>query len=76
VAEEDATDLLGDGSGLLDGVTSLVGTAIGRDASRSEVVDWISLGSADATGSRFWTLDPIDGAKGSCAATSMRLRSR
>jgi len=64
VGEEDATDLRGDGSGLLDGVTSLVGTAIGRDASPSEVVDWISIGSADASGGRYWTLDPIDGTKG------------
>ena len=28
------------------------------------MLDWISVGSADGTTDRFWTLDPIDGTKG------------
>jgi len=28
------------------------------------VLSWIDLGAADAIGSRYWTLDPIDGTKG------------
>ncbi len=65
VGEEDATDLTGpDQAPMLDGVTDLVAGAMARTVDSSEVLDWIALGSAAATGDRYWTLDPIDGTKG------------
>ena len=65
VGEEDATDLTGpDQAPMLDGVTDLVAQAMAREVATAEVLDWISLGSAPATGDRYWTLDPIDGTKG------------
>jgi len=65
VGEEDASDLTADEQApLRDGVTSLVAGALGRDVESDEVLDWISIGSAAATGDRYWTLDPIDGTKG------------
>ena len=48
---------------LLDGVVGLVG-AQREGASASTVLDWISVGSADGSTDRYWTLDPIDGTKG------------
>jgi 3'(2'), 5'-bisphosphate nucleotidase len=63
VGEENATDLANDADRLLV-VASLVSASVGRPVTSSEVVDWISIGSADAGGDRFWTLDPIDGTKG------------
>ncbi len=65
VGEEDASDLTApDRAGLLDGVTSLIARHWRPDTSSAAVVDWISLGAADGSGDRYWTLDPIDGTKG------------
>jgi 3'(2'), 5'-bisphosphate nucleotidase len=64
VGEEDAADLREpDNAGLLDGVIDLVAAQRGS-VSATTVLDWIAVGSADGTGDRFWTLDPIDGTKG------------
>ena len=65
VGEEDSNDLLGnDATSLLDGVVDLLRQHCGTSVSVSNVLDWISAGAADATGRRYWTLDPIDGTKG------------
>lgn len=65
VGEEDAGDLSApDRSHLLDAVTALVQGAREEKVSPQNVVDWIGLGSADASTDRYWTLDPIDGTKG------------
>jgi 3'(2'), 5'-bisphosphate nucleotidase len=63
VGEEDATDLeASDTADLLQGVVDLVNTE--RPAAVDDVLDWIRLGTGDASVGRFWTLDPIDGTKG------------
>lgn len=63
VAEEAATALRGpDQAQMLIQVTHYVGTLF-PDATADEVCDWIDHGGAHP-GSRFWTLDPIDGTKG------------
>ncbi|MEO6654378.1 MAG: 3'(2'),5'-bisphosphate nucleotidase [Ilumatobacteraceae bacterium] len=62
VGEESASDLA-DRPALLTGTTELVSATLGRPVSAAELVDWIGLGAASATG-RYWTLDPIDGTKG------------
>ena len=62
VGEEDSADLR-PGSDLLAGVTELVSAAVG-DVDPQQVIDWIAIGSADASTDRYWTLDPIDGTKG------------
>jgi 3'(2'), 5'-bisphosphate nucleotidase len=63
VGEEDAADLESTDTGeLLRGVVGLVSTEIAADERR--VLEWIRLGAADASGDRYWTLDPIDGTKG------------
>lgn len=65
VGEEDAADLRGDDqAGLLDGVTRLVGGALGGQPSTDEVLRWIAMGGASGESGRYWTLDPIDGTKG------------
>jgi len=61
VGEEDAADL---SEPLRDGVVSLVSAALGSTVGSATVLDWIALGGADGSGSRYWTLDPIDGTKG------------
>jgi 3'(2'), 5'-bisphosphate nucleotidase len=64
VGEEDAADLREPANaGLLDGVVDLVGRQR-AGASADAVLDWISVGSADGSTARYWTLDPIDGTKG------------
>ena len=68
VGEEDATDLQ-PGSDLVAGVVDLVSAAIEPGSSdgpvtERTVIDWIAIGSADATTDTYWTLDPIDGTKG------------
>jgi 3'(2'), 5'-bisphosphate nucleotidase len=64
VGEEDAADLREPANaGLLDGVVDLVGRQR-AGASADAVLDWISVGSADGSTDRYWTLDPIDGTKG------------
>jgi 3'(2'), 5'-bisphosphate nucleotidase len=65
VGEEDSDDLRADDrSDLREGVTALVRRQRGDSVSESSVIDWISVGSADGTSDRYWTLDPIDGTKG------------
>ncbi len=63
VGEEDSADLL-DRPELRDSVAALVQRSWRPHTTPEEVVDWISLGGADASGDRYWTLDPIDGTKG------------
>jgi 3'(2'), 5'-bisphosphate nucleotidase len=64
VGEEDAADLREPANAsLLDGVVDLVGAQRGT-VSADTVLDWISVGAADGTADRYWTLDPIDGTKG------------
>ncbi len=63
VGEEDADDLASEAD-LLASVTSLVQRHWRAQASPDAVCEWISLGGADASGDRYWTLDPIDGTKG------------
>ena len=63
VGEEDSSDLAGRSS-LRDGVVDLVRGQLGERASADSVLDWISVGHADGSGDRHWTLDPIDGTKG------------
>lgn len=65
VGEEDSSDLRNaDRASLRDGVTALVRRQRGDEISESSVIDWISVGSADGSSDRYWTLDPIDGTKG------------
>lgn len=63
VAEETAAGLRQPGQAhMLAQVTHYVRTLV-PNATADEVCAWIDHGSADP-GSRFWTLDPIDGTKG------------
>jgi len=65
VGEEVASDLSDDSrTDLRNGVVDIVSGAFGRDVPADQVLEWISIGSGDATGDRYWTLDPIDGTKG------------
>jgi 3'(2'), 5'-bisphosphate nucleotidase len=65
VGEEDTDDLrLDAATELRDGVVELLRQHLGSSVSASDVLDWISAGATDATGHRYWTLDPIDGTKG------------
>jgi 3'(2'), 5'-bisphosphate nucleotidase len=63
VGEESSTDLA-DRAGLLDGVAGLVAAHRGDTVDAATVLDWISVGHADGSSDRYWTLDPIDGTKG------------
>lgn len=63
VGEEDAADLRGgDNAGFVDRILEEL-AAIDVDTTADEVCSWIDHGNGIA-GSRFWTLDPIDGTKG------------
>jgi 3'(2'), 5'-bisphosphate nucleotidase len=65
VGEEDHADLRTlERAALLDGVVEIVSNQLGESVPSSTVLDWISMGSADGHGQRYWTLDPIDGTKG------------
>jgi 3'(2'), 5'-bisphosphate nucleotidase len=65
VGEEDSADLCStEHTALRDGVVELVQRQRGDDVSAATVLDWISVGTADGTTDRYWTLDPIDGTKG------------
>ena len=65
VGEEVASDLRDDAhADLRRGVVAIVSQAFGREVAADQVLDWIAIGSADAHGDRYWTLDPIDGTKG------------
>jgi len=66
VGEEDSTELQqAQQASLCKAVVDHVATGLGEDAGRDQVLGWIDrgLGVGDG-GSRFWTLDPIDGTKG------------
>ncbi|HEU5118043.1 MAG TPA: 3'(2'),5'-bisphosphate nucleotidase, partial [Isosphaeraceae bacterium] len=64
VAEEDAAELRAEGQKpLLDSVVRHLRGHLGSDVDADSALTWIDLGGA-GTGSRFWTLDPIDGTKG------------
>ena len=65
VGEEDSAELREDDQATLRAaVVEKVGGELGRSASESQVLDWIDIGGADASGGSYWTLDPIDGTKG------------
>lgn len=64
VAEEDAAELRSDtANNFLAQVVSYLEKA-DLAADGEEVCRWIDRGNHDASGSRYWTLDPIDGTKG------------
>ncbi len=64
VAEEDAAELRAEGQKpLLDSVVRHLQGHLGSDVDADSALSWIDLGGAEP-GSRFWTLDPIDGTKG------------
>ena len=63
VGEEGSEELRqGAQASLLDAVVREVTSEAAGDS--SQVLDWIDRGGADASGDRYWTLDPIDGTKG------------
>lgn len=63
VGEEDAAELRdGENAGFVDRILEEL-AAIGVATNADEVCSWIDHGNGTA-GSRFWTLDPIDGTKG------------
>lgn len=63
VGEEDAAELRsGENAGFVDRILEEL-AAIEVTATADEVCSWIDHGNGKA-GSRFWTLDPIDGTKG------------
>ena len=65
VGEENAAELReNEQAGLRDVVVERVQSELQTDADAEQVLGWIDLGAADATGARYWTLDPIDGTKG------------
>jgi 3'(2'), 5'-bisphosphate nucleotidase len=65
VGEENAAELRSDDNARLRAaVVQHVRAELATDASESRVLEWIDLGGADASGARYWTLDPIDGTKG------------
>ena len=65
VGEEDSAALREDAQAeLLAAVVERVGEELGERVDPEQVLSWIDLGSADAVGNRYWTLDPIDGTKG------------
>ena len=63
VGEEDAAELRGvENAGFVDRILEEL-AAIDVSTTAEEVCSWIDHGNGSA-GSRFWTLDPIDGTKG------------
>jgi 3'(2'), 5'-bisphosphate nucleotidase len=65
VGEEDAHELRRDeNAGIRATVVQEVARAIASEVGADEVLDWIDHGGDEATGDRYWTLDPIDGTKG------------
>ena len=60
--EEDSNDLRSDET-LAKAVTACLGETLGG-ITTGEVLAAIDLGGHNATGERYWTLDPIDGTKG------------
>jgi 3'(2'), 5'-bisphosphate nucleotidase len=64
VAEEDAAELR-------EGENRLFADSAVRELQKAEIaatfedlIGWVGAGNHDASGQRFWTLDPIDGTKG------------
>ena len=65
VGEEDSTALREDAQeGLRAAVVHRVAEGLGESVDEQQVLAWIDLGGAAASGPRYWTLDPIDGTKG------------
>ncbi|MCC6710624.1 MAG: 3'(2'),5'-bisphosphate nucleotidase [Gammaproteobacteria bacterium] len=64
VGEEDAATLREAGHGLLRDEVATAARMAWPAASVDDVLDAIDLGNHDASGARYWTLDPIDGTKG------------
>lgn len=64
VGEEDANTLRAAGSELLREAVAGAVRPVWADATIDDVLDAIDLGNHDASGARFWTLDPVDGTKG------------
>ncbi|HEY5657054.1 MAG TPA: 3'(2'),5'-bisphosphate nucleotidase [Myxococcota bacterium] len=65
VGEESARALRkGPQEDLRAAVVATVRGQLKRDVDAEQVLVWIDLGAAEASGERFWTLDPIDGTKG------------
>jgi 3'(2'), 5'-bisphosphate nucleotidase len=64
VGEEDATELRGASPALRESVQRAVAAELGGDPGLAPVLSWIDRGGAHADGTRYWTLDPIDGTKG------------
>ncbi len=64
IGEEDATELRTDTmSPFRDRIVSEL-AKVGIPATGELICDWIDRGRTEASSSRFWTLDPIDGTKG------------
>ena len=65
VGEEDAHELRQDAQApLRAAIVEHVGVELERRVDVEQVLAWIDIGSAEASGARYWTLDPIDGTKG------------
>jgi 3'(2'), 5'-bisphosphate nucleotidase len=65
VGEEDARLLRADEHARLRAaVVTHVRAETGDTVDEARVLEWIDRGGATAAGSRYWTLDPIDGTKG------------
>lgn len=64
VGEEDAADLRLPENETFRTCTLEEVQRIGIAATTEDVLTWIDAGNHDASGSRYWTLDPIDGTKG------------
>ncbi|MGH0029506.1 MAG: 3'(2'),5'-bisphosphate nucleotidase [Myxococcota bacterium] len=65
VGEEDSATLREDAqAGLRAVVVERVAEDLGSEVDEEQVLSWIDLGNAEASGDRYWTLDPIDGTKG------------
>ncbi len=65
VGEEDARDLRDPGQAeFVERLLKEIHLAGKPDCTTNQLLDWIDSGNHDATGSRYWTLDPIDGTKG------------
>jgi 3'(2'), 5'-bisphosphate nucleotidase len=65
VGEEDSAALREEAQqGLRQVIVDRVRGELGADVDEAEVLRWIDRGAGDARGSRYWTLDPIDGTKG------------
>ncbi len=65
VGEEDAADLRDPRQAeLLAQVVHYAGKGVGAEVAPNQALAWIDAGNGDASESRYWTLDPIDGTKG------------